>query len=154
MCIPFILACPFEVLGAKIVTDQIRHDTPWRWRYFCMSLVKIMCCQFIKTRQAGNASANQRFNNLICMLCIDFNINACVLYTHKTHSDMLSLIKHLWFIYNYTLYKIISTLTKKSLYHQVKYMGNYTSLFYCIVGFLNLNSFEAQFPNHWFSLLE
>lgn len=48
----------------------------------------------------------------------------------------------------YILYKIISTLTKKSLYHQVKYMGNYTSLFYCIVGFLNLNSFEAQFPNH------
>lgn len=52
------------------------------------------------------------------------------------------------FIYNFILYKIIFTLTKKSLYHQVKYVGNYTSLFYSIVGFLNSNSFETQFPDH------
>lgn len=86
------------------------------------------------------------------MLCIDFNINACVLYTH--------IIKHIQtcfhlqtciyetFIYNFIIYKIISTLTKKSLYHQVKYMGNYTLLFYGIVGFLNSNSFETRFPDH------
>lgn len=52
------------------------------------------------------------------------------------------------FIYNFIIYKIISTLTKKSLYHQVKYMGNYTLLFYGIVGFLNSNSFETRFPDH------
>lgn len=52
------------------------------------------------------------------------------------------------FIYNFILYKIIFTQTNKSLYHQVKYMGNYTSLFYSIVGFLNSNSFETQFPDH------